>query len=169
MEMEPWEVWVRSTDLHFFVLRNPWMWPLCETIHYIGLSLLLGTVGLFDLRALGMAKGIAPYAIHGLIRWGIVGFILNIITGIVFFFGHPDQYAYNNAFYFKAAFMGIAGFNILAFYGTRAFREMKTLGPLADVPGRVKLIAATSLSMWIGVLICGRLLTFFRPPFFQPG
>jgi hypothetical protein len=40
---------------------------------------------------------------------------------------------------------------------------MKTLGPLADVPRGIKLIAATSLSMWIGVLICGRLLTFFRP------
>jgi hypothetical protein len=33
--------------------------------------------------------------------------------------------------------------------------------------GRIKLIAATSLS--IGVLICGRLLTFFRPPFFHSG
>jgi hypothetical protein len=73
MDMEPWEVWVRRTDLHFFVLRNPWMWPLCETIHYIGLSLLLGTVGLFDLRA-RVAKGIAPYTIHRLIRWGIAGF-----------------------------------------------------------------------------------------------
>jgi hypothetical protein len=77
MEMEPWEVWVRSTDLHFFVIRHPWLWPLCETIHYIGLSLLLGTVGLFDLRALGVAKGIAPYAIHRLIRWGIAGYALN--------------------------------------------------------------------------------------------
>jgi hypothetical protein len=145
------------------------MWPLCETIHYIGLSLLLGTVGLFDLRALGMAKGIAPYAIHRLIRWGIAGYALNVATGIVFFFGYPEQYAYNNAFYFKAAFMGIAAFNILAFYGTSALREVKILGPNADVPGKIKLIAATSLSMWIAVLICGRLLTFFRPPFFHSG
>jgi hypothetical protein len=100
---------------------------------------------------------------------GIAGYALNIITGIVFFFGYPEQYAYNDAFYFKAAFMGIAGFNILAFYGTSAFRVVKTLGPNADVPGKIKLIAATSLSMWIAVLICGRLLTFFRPPFFHSG
>jgi hypothetical protein len=46
---------------------------------------------------------------------------------------------------------------------------VKTLGPNADVPVRIKLIAATSLSMWIAVLICGRLLTFFRPPFFHSG
>ncbi len=165
--MEPWEVFVRSTDLHFFVIRHPWLWPLCETLHYIGLSLLIGTVGLFDLRALGLAKGIAPGAIHRLIPWGIAGFIGNVLTGIVFFFGYPEQYAYNNAFYFKAAFMGVAGLNILAFYGTSAFREVKMLPPHADVPLRIKIIAATSLSMWIGVLICGRLLTFYRPPFFH--
>jgi len=85
----------------------------------------------------------------------------------VFFFGYPEQYAYNSAFYFKAAFMAIAGLNILAFYGTSAFREVKKLGPGADVPRRIKIIAATSLSMWVGVLICGRLLTFFRSPFFH--
>jgi hypothetical protein len=30
---------------------------------------------------------------------------------------------------------------------------------------RVKLIAGTSLTMWVGVLICGRMLTWFRQPF----
>src|SRR5882672_7476607 len=110
MDIAPWEVFIRGTALHAFVVAyEPWLWPMCETLHYLGLSLLLGTVGLFDLRALGMAKGIAPYAIHRLIRWGIAGYALNIITGIVFFFGYPEQYAYNDAFYFKAAFMGIAG------------------------------------------------------------
>ncbi len=165
--MEPWEVWVRSTDLHVFVLRHPWVWPLCETLHYIGLSLLLGTVGLFDLRALGLAKGIAPGAIHRLIPWGIAGYAVNVLTGIVFFSGFPEQYAYNNAFYFKALFMAVAGANILAFYGTSAFRDVKALGPHADVPLRIKIIAGTSLSMWVAVLVCGRLLTFFRPPFFH--
>jgi len=48
-----------------------------------------------------------------------------------------------------------------------AFRQVKSLGPSADLPGPIKVIAATSLSMWIGVLICRRLLTFFRPPFFH--
>jgi hypothetical protein len=49
--------------------------------------------------------------------------------------------------------------------------DLRILGfaPNADVPGKIKLIAATSLSMWIAVLICGRLLTFFRPPFFHSG
>jgi hypothetical protein len=168
MDMAAWEIWVRSTALHAFVRQHePWVWPLCEMLHYLGLSMLLGTVGLFDLRMLGLAKGIAPAAIHRLIPWGIGGYGVNVLTGIVFFTGHPDQYFYNNAFRFKALFMAVAGINILVFYGSGIFREMKALPGGADIPLRIKIIAATSLAMWVAVLICGRLLTFFRPPFFH--
>ena len=168
MEIAPWEVFVRSTWLHAFVVHHePWVWPLCETLHYLGLSLLLGTVGLFDLRVLGLAKGVSPRAIHRLIPWGVAGYAVNVLTGIVFFSGHPDQYFYNDAFRFKALFMAVAGINILAFYGTRMCEDMKSLAPGAKAGLLVKLVAGTSLSMWIAVLVCGRLLTFFRPPFFH--
>jgi hypothetical protein len=61
MEMEPWEVWVRSTELHKFVQHHEFgLWPLMQTLHLVGFTLLFGTVGLFDLRALGVAKGIPP-------------------------------------------------------------------------------------------------------------
>lgn len=167
-EIAPWEQFVRSTALHHFVYAHePWIWPTCEIIHYLGLSLLLGTVGLFDLRVLGMAKAIPPRAIHRLVPFGVAGYVLNVLTGIMFFSGHPDQYFYNNAGRLKALLMAIAGINILAFYGTSAFAEMKTLAPGADASPRVKLIAGTSLAMWLGVLICGRFLTWFRPPFFH--
>ena len=168
MEIAPWELFIRSTWLHAFVVAyEPRVWPLCETLHYIGLSLLLGTVGLFDLRALGLARGVTPHAIHRLVPWGVGGYISNMLIGAVFFFGHPDQYFYNNAFRFKALLMVVAGINILVFYGTGAFAEMKTLAPSADASLRVKIIAGTSLCAWVGVLMCGRLITFFRPPFFH--
>jgi hypothetical protein len=115
MEMEPWEAFVRGMALHTLIRTyEPWLWPLCETLHYLGLSLLLGTVGLFDLRVLGVAPGIPFQTIHRLIPWGIGAYVLNVLTGIVFFLGHPDQYFYNNAFRFKLLFMSIAGLNVVA-------------------------------------------------------
>ena len=168
MEIAPWEAFIRSTALHHFVqVHEPWLWPLLQSLHYVGASLLLGTVGLFDLRALGMATGITPRAIHRLVPWGVGGYVSNMLIGTVFFFGHPDQYFYNNAFRFKALLMAVAGINILVFYGTGAFAEMKTLSPGADAPLRIKIIAGTSLCAWVGILMCGRLITFFRPPFFH--
>ena len=167
MEMAAWEAFIRGTALHVFVRTyEPWLWPLCETLHYLGLSLLIGTVGLFDLRILGLAKGIPPEAIHRLIPWGIGGYVVNILTGTLFFVGHPDQYFYNDAFRFKFAFMALAGINVLVFYSA-AYREVHALGAGADAPLRAKVITGISLGSWVAVLICGRLLTFFRPPFFH--
>jgi hypothetical protein len=168
MEVAPWEVLIRSTALHAFVRdHEPWLWPLLQSLHYVGASLLIGTVGLFDLRALGMARGVSLGAMHRLIPWGIAGYVSNLLVGTVFFFGHPDQYFYNNAFRFKVLLMVLAGINILVFYGTDTFAELKKLAPDANPPLRIRIIAGTSLCAWVGVLMCGRLITFFRPPFFH--
>ena len=119
MEIAPWEVFVRSTALHGFVYRyEPWLWPILQTLHYFGATILIGTIGLFDLRALGVAKGIVPATIHRLIPLGIAAYVCNGLLGIVFFFGHPDQYFYNDAFRLKLLLMAVAGINVAAFYGT---------------------------------------------------
>jgi hypothetical protein len=162
----PWEAWIRGTALSAFVLRHAWVWPSMETLHYFGLSLLLGTVGLFDLRVLGVAKAIPPSALHRLIPFGVAAWLLNLSTGIVFISGFPEQYAYNHAFHFKLAFMAIAGLNVIIFY-SGPFRQVRTMQAGDDAPAAAKILAGISLSAWVAVLICGRLLTFFRPPFFH--
>jgi hypothetical protein len=166
--MEPWEVWVRSTELHKFVQQQEFgPWPFMQTMHLIGFTLLFGTVGLFDLRALGLAKGIPLRAVHRLVPWGVAGFICNFLLGIVFFSVHPEQYFYNDAFRLKLIFMAIAGINMLAFYGTGAFQDSQALSADATASLPVKIIAGTSLFAWVAVLVCGRMITFNRPPFFH--
>ncbi len=165
---QPWEQWIRASALHHFIAdHGQWLWPALQSIHYLGFSMLLGTVGLFDLRVLGMARQIAPAKMHRLIPFGIAGFAVNLLTGIVFFFGFPEQYFYNPSFQLLVTFVAIAGANAALFYVTPAFADVKHLEPGEDAPLRAKLIAGTSLSCWIAVLICGRLITFFRPPFFH--
>jgi hypothetical protein len=162
-----WEQWVRATPLHEFVAAHSWLWPAMETLHYLGLSLLLGTVGAFDLRVLGMAKAIPPATLHKLIPIGIAAYCLNLLTGIVFFSGFPEQYFYNPSFWWKGTFMAVAAVNVAVFYLTPEFALVKAMPAGADAPPVAKLIAAVSLSAWVLVLICGRLLTFFRPPLFH--
>ena len=165
---EPWELWIRASFLHQFVIENGrWLWPTLESLHFLGLSVLLATIGLFDLRVLGLGRGIPPGALHRLIPIGIAGYGVNVLTGIMFFSGFPEQYFYNAAFWWKGTFMAIAGINVAAFYLTPSFREVQMLPAGADAPFRAKLIAGTSLAAWSAVLICGRLLTFYRPPFFH--
>ena len=43
------------------------------------------------------------------------------------------------------------------------FRKVNVLGAGADAPLGAKLIGGASLFLWTGIIIFGRLLTFYRP------
>ena len=146
-------------------LNSSWGWPTIESLHFIGLSLLIGTVGLFDLRMIGLAKGIPMSALHRLVPWGIAGYGLNVRTGFMFVSTAPDQYLFNPAFQTKLALMAIAGINVLFFYRFQ-FDRVKRAGAEASAQRGAKIAAAVSLSCWIGVIVAGRLITYYRPPYY---
>jgi hypothetical protein len=74
----------------------------------------------------------------------------------------PDQYVYNSAFHLKLLCVALAGVNIVLFYLT-VFRRVKTLGPGAQPPLLAMVNGAVSLALWVTVIICGRMITFYRP------
>lgn len=141
-------------------MRTAWGWPTIESVHFVGLTLLFGTIAVWDLRLLGMAKRIPIAEFHRLVPFAVFGFAINVTSGSMFLLTEPNQYVYNPAFQFKLLLLGLAGLNILVFYST-VFRR---LGTGSGAPRIVKLFGATSLICWIGVIICGRLITFYRPP-----
>ena len=153
---------LRSVEIVKPIMTSKWGWPICESLHFVGLSLLIGTVGMFDMRLLGFAKRIPISALHRLIPWGIGGYTLNIITGSMFLVSAPDQYLYNPAFHLKMLFMAVAGLNVLTFYSA-VFRKVNVLGAGADAPLAAKWIGGASLFLWTGIIIFGRMLTFYRP------
>ncbi len=146
------------------LMYSPWGWPVVESLHFIGLSLLIGAVGIFDLRMLGFMRGIPMMALHRLVPFGVAGYLLNVLTGIMFVTSVPDQYIYNPAFQSKMLFMLVAGLNVALFYNT-SFRQIGR----EPTPGTVnmsRLFAGISLVCWLGVITAGRLITFYRPPFY---
>lgn len=155
--------WIYTTRLSALVNDVAWIWPLAETLHFCGLALLVGTVGLFDLRLLGVGKGFEPRAVHGLLRWGIAGFAISAATGVLFIAGAPEQYFFNDAFRVKVAALGAAGVNAIIFYAAH-FRRVAQLGPYGDAPLAAKASAALSLVLLVTIMGSGRMLTFFRPP-----
>ena len=156
--------WIVSTRLSWFVTQYGWVWPISETLHFCALTLLAGTVGLFDLRVLGLAKGIAPSTLHATLPWGLAGFGVSIVTGVMFISGTPDQYFYNDAFKLKVVFLILMGLNAAYFYWCE-FDRVRALGPRDDAPRSAKVVAAASLAILISVMCFGRMITFFRPPF----
>jgi hypothetical protein len=163
--MEAVANWLEGTALHWFVNNYRWVWPASETLHFLGLTLMIGTIGMFDLRLLGLSKLLPPKPLYRLVPLGIAGFVINFLTGILFFTGAPRQYIYNFAFQMKMLFVLLAGLNVLIYYVTGISRRTTAVKPGDPVPAPAMVVGGISLFLWIGVILWGRFLTFFRPPF----
>lgn len=153
----------QSTGI-YALMNSPWGWPIVESLHFFGLCLLIGTVGLFDIRMMGYGSDISLAALHKLVPFGVGGYLLNVVTGTMFLSSAPDQYLYNPAVQSKLFFMLIAGINMLLFYATTA-EAVKAGDAGARALSRAKAMAAISLACWCAVIVCGRLITYYRPPY----
>ncbi len=156
--------WLTSPALVEFLIHHSWGWTMSEVLHFIGLTLLIGTIGMFDLRLLGVAKELPISQLRRLLPWGALGFVLCVATGLVFVLGlkaNVPNPIYNvlttdTFLQLKLLFIFLAGLNLLAFYLTGVSRAVDLLGPGEDATPLAKVIAGTSLFLWIGVIYFGR-------------
>src|SRR6185503_1664935 len=111
-------VWLKSTAISHAMSMSPVLWAICETLHFIGLALLIGAAGLFDLRLMGFMRRIPLTAIAPIRKWAALGVLINLVTGVMFFVGAPDQYVKNPAWWGKVFFLVVAMLNV-AWFETR--------------------------------------------------
>jgi hypothetical protein len=147
------------SPLHDFMVKSTVAFPACETLHFMGLCLLIGSLFLVDVRALGLLKGLPFGPLHKLVPVALLGFAINLATGICFIAFDPGAYATNIAFLWKMALIPVAGVNALIFEFAvfrpyAAGRVEAATGPVA------KVTALLSLLIWTGVLLGGRLIPF---------
>ena len=158
--------WLKTTRVSWAVAGGiPWLWPLGEILHFIGLSMLVGIAGVLDLRILGVAKGLPLAPLQRLMPFAVAGFAINLITGLLFFAGDPFQYIHNYAFWLKMLFVALAGLNVLVFYSLGLSHRINAVGSEGDAPLGAKMVAGVSLFLWVGVMFWGRMLPFLGTAF----
>jgi len=154
----PGPVWPQTAAASAaLVIDNPWVWPISEVLHFVGLCLLFGIVLLVNLKMLGFIHGAAFAEVKRLLPWAMIGLGINVITGMLFFVTVPDQYTQNPTFVWKIGLMLVAGVTLLYQtmgdqIGGPALRDREPLGG--------KIVAAASICLWIGVIFLGRFLPF---------
>jgi hypothetical protein len=159
MHMQALIDWLRQSALNEALMDSAWAWPLLEILHFMGLSLLLGALIVFDLRMCGLFAAMPVTALRSLPRQMIAGFIINMTSGVLFFVGDPGRYAINIGFQVKMLLVLLAGINALWFmhkFGA-ALPGWQATG---DVPRPARVLAMVSLLTWIGVLLLGRLIPY---------
>ena len=154
--------WLSNRGVIDVVTNTAWIWPAAETLHFIGLCLTLGVLGVVNLRLLGVMRGIPFAALHRLLPWGLLGFGANLLTGMLFFIAMPTQYTENGPFYWKMLFLVAAGANFL--YVTVVDTAWR-LDAGQDSGVLDKAFAGSAIVLWLGVIYWGRMLPFLGNSF----
>ncbi|HEX5108223.1 MAG TPA: DUF6644 family protein [Vicinamibacterales bacterium] len=137
------------------------IFPLLESIHVIGLTLVFGTILILDLRLLGLAStGRSVQRIASeILPWTWAAFALTAVTGALMFITNAAVY-YDNAFFrAKAALLVLAGLNMVAFEVT-ARRTIHDWDRAPSAPPAGRFVAVLSLVIWLAVIVTGRMIGF---------
>ena len=153
--------WIEASRLATTIRESLLLFPLLESIHVIGLSLVFGTIAIIDLRLLGAASSERPFKrmAPDVLKWTWAAFALTALTGSLMFITNASVYYHNFYFRSKMLLLILAGINMLSFeltLGRTAHRWDNTRS--APPAGRV--VAVLSLAIWISVIFAGRLIGF---------
>ena len=136
-------------------IKQSWVFPVVQSIHLIGLTMLVGTICLMDFRILGAAmrsRSVSDLS-ETLAPWTSTGLLTVLITGPVMFGSDPGRYVQNPAFAVK---MGLLAMALAAHF---TLHRKALLG--ARESRRQKLAAILSLILWSGVVLAERAIADF--------
>jgi hypothetical protein len=154
------DIWtlLANTPVRTWVVASPYVWPALESIHFASLCVLMGSLLVVDLRLIGFYRQPCAPTVRFLIRLSIAAFAVNLATGLLFFLGNTFKYVDNPAFELKLVLIAIAGLNALLYrFRLSHIVESDEVSPISVGVG------CLSLLLWSGVIVCGRMITFYAP------
>jgi hypothetical protein len=139
--------WIRLSAIAVFVRDSSWALLVLQSLHFFGMTLLIGVVAAIDLRILGVASELPLRPLQRFLPLAAAGFCINLFSGLLFFAHDPYAYAFNQSFRLKLLLIALAGLNAI-------WLRFATNSRLT------KLIALLSMVLWIGVISAGRYIAF---------
>lgn len=154
-------VWLEGSALAVAMRQWLWLYPAVEAAHIAGIAALVGGAMMFDLRLLGLSRSLPVAALAGhLLPWARVGLGVVAISGALMFTAHPTEWVGNPAFTVKVVLIVLAGINAGVFHRW-PFRSVHGWDRDVAAPLAARVAAVSSLVLWTGVIVCGRLLAYF--------
>ena len=153
--------WLEDGWLAEAVRGTAYLYPVLETIHILGIALLVGPAAAFDLRLLGLArhKLRVTSAADYLLPLSRLGFVIAAGTGVLMFLPGAGLIADRGSAPWKLGLILIAGLNILVFH-QRTYRGVRQWDADQPTPAAARVAAIVSLTSWSGVTLAGRLLAY---------
>jgi hypothetical protein len=151
--------WLQGTPVGVMVAESLWGYPTFETMHTLGMAMLIGSLGLINLRILGYKPELPLIGMRQLLPLAWVGFTLNAISGALLFTSDAVYFFESYTFRIKMVLIVLGGINA-ALLGQKVFREAATGAPPVVPTTGMKWLAGTSLVFWLAAVCCGRLIAY---------
>lgn len=160
MDVMEWLSALEQSSLGDVMRHSLWTYPIVEVVHILGFAILVGAVVLFDLRLLGFSPTVSIRSLERhLLPWAWTALLLIVPSGLAMLSAHATEFAANPAFRVKLVLIAFAGINALAFHGG-VYRSVSAWDQHQPTPAAAKASALLSLSIWLGVITCGRLIAY---------
>lgn len=155
--MESVLIAVETSDLVRALRTSTIVYPLLSALHILGIALLVGAILALDARIAGLWRPAAwRIAVDDLAPVAGLGLAATLITGALLFATRPFYYLADPAMLVKLALIAVALVNLALFH--RLLR--RTAPSLPRAPGRLRALAVSSASLWVGTLMAGRWIAF---------
>lgn len=136
--------------------QSVWLYPLANVLHVLGAMGFFAAVAAMDVKALGRSPAAEVRTFVGRLRpFAIAFFLVQLVTGIMLFLPEATHIARNVVFLLKVGTILLAVLNVVLLETALARR------PAAATPPGVRLAAAASIVLWLGVATLGRLIAYF--------
>jgi hypothetical protein len=151
----PFFQWAEKSGLSVEIRASTWQFAILEMIHLLGLTILLGTLMVVNLRlfGFGMRRQRPGDLARDLSRWMWIGLWTMLVSGILLFFGEPMKLFGSPSFHVKMLLLFLA----IVFQLT-LFRKVTSNQHITSAIDKVA--GFISLALWFGVGLAGRGIGF---------
>jgi hypothetical protein len=154
--------WLSTTAPSVFIQdHNAWAIPAIQSIHIVGIAMVMGSALLIDLRILGWA-GMDRTLRQTTGRFGpwLTGSLwLLLATGILMVIGEPVRELVTFSFWLKMALVAIGAVVTFAFQAALRRHERRWEDTLVHRPS-IRTLAVLTFLMWVCVIFLGRLIAY---------
>lgn len=135
--------------------------PLAESVHVLALTFVVGSIGMVDLRLLGVSarNHSVTQLTNDILPWTWGAFVVAAVTGLLMFTGQATSYITNIPFLVKMCLLACAALNMVIFHFVTQ-RTMHQWDRDTATPVGAKIAGVLSLTFWIGVVAFGRWIGF---------
>ena len=146
---------IEASAIGVAMRESPWLFPAIEALHVSGITLLVGSIAILDLRLLGLSRSLSVRTLAGrVLPWSIGSFTLIVPSGLAMFVAHAGDLISSPVFALKMTLILLAGTNAGVFHAG-VFRGAALWDVNAMPPMAARAAAAASLLLWASVIACG--------------